>query len=877
MMSLLDAAKAMIGLGEPARPVPVTVDSDAQEKRVSACFEEKRDELLALVDEGGRLPDLPESMAQSLEDCRRTCHESLFNVVLVAPFQGGKSTTVNAFADGREISPRGLGGGGLKTSACAIRVRNLMDPAAEERACIRWRTAEELTLRLDEVLGNSLRELVPELRRINDQAEAEVERFGQDSLEANEIRERTRGDYLARINVARPEGRQLLRKAIEREMSLMGHPRRSETEMELLRFAALVVYFYNDPCLAELRQRQEFAVDEFQRLVQFPEDWESRWRGFDPKRFTPEEIAFVFIDQVDCHIHSRNLRLTGMAIVDCPGLFASSFDTAVARSAMRHGDAIWYLVEAQRGPEQHHQKAWEMIRDHGFAEKTFFSANFKSAKPTIEHRILPEVEAVLARYFPDVSRRGVPLYNAFLALRAMQGERLLQGTLDPLTARQIVLDAEAMGCDFLQGDARSAWLESTVEVLRTTKLPCRNEVERRGLHEETVRLLLEASGWEHEMARIQNYVIDRKAHSLLVDRGAKRISDAVGEVEQRLRQIEQNAVLREEEAKEQWGKARRDLATYHERCQEIMGECFDDSWEADLAGDVWDRVIVPLPAIVAGNAAETLVQNPSSKERVNEEVNKEFQEALQELSEKWYGTLRAGAGNRIYEERVIARVRLALRRFEEAGTQYRGETFLEDLLPPEVTGEILPDITSCQEGCQDALALCDDVDAGIAAGVVLGGAAGVGGLYAVLFALGAVLPGFGWLAAGIGAVIGAVWAAIVGEEKFRNEIRGKIEDGLRKNLDEYKHEILAQAGDHLRSIRAFYENVFQSHFAKQKEVLEQRIAKSEADFRLSQQQREANAAQAHRVRTGQMEPLRARLEGFIRSVEQLWPERGEDR
>ena len=79
-------------------------------------YEVRNKELLGLLKETLDI-GIPEPHNGILREIQRKCQEDQFEIALVGEFQGGKSTTFNALCDGREISPRGLGGGGLKTRA----------------------------------------------------------------------------------------------------------------------------------------------------------------------------------------------------------------------------------------------------------------------------------------------------------------------------------------------------------------------------------------------------------------------------------------------------------------------------------------------------------------------------------------------------------------------------------------------------------------------------------------------------------------------------------------------------------------------------------------------------------------------------------------
>ena len=75
----------------------------------------------------------------------------IFSLVLIGAFQSGKSTLFNYLCDGRELSPVGPGGGGIRTSGCRVSA-HCIEEGSEEYAIISWRSADELL----RSLGNKL-------------------------------------------------------------------------------------------------------------------------------------------------------------------------------------------------------------------------------------------------------------------------------------------------------------------------------------------------------------------------------------------------------------------------------------------------------------------------------------------------------------------------------------------------------------------------------------------------------------------------------------------------------------------------------------------------------------------------------------------------
>jgi septin family protein len=122
-------------------------------------YEQKRNELIALLDGALKVNDLPLEHVQKIRHARTKALKNQFVVVLVGEFQGGKSTSFNALCDGSEISPRGIG---IKTSACVMAGMNISDSDERERAEIEWKSPRDLLLSFVEVIEDKLRVGQPE-------------------------------------------------------------------------------------------------------------------------------------------------------------------------------------------------------------------------------------------------------------------------------------------------------------------------------------------------------------------------------------------------------------------------------------------------------------------------------------------------------------------------------------------------------------------------------------------------------------------------------------------------------------------------------------------------------------------------------------------
>ena len=96
----------------------------------------KADKVLKKAAEIQKRPDNYENPADKLK-------ADTYTLVLIGAFQSGKSTLFNYLCDGRELSPVGPGGGGIRTSGCQVTAHSIKE-GEKERAEITWRSPAEL-------------------------------------------------------------------------------------------------------------------------------------------------------------------------------------------------------------------------------------------------------------------------------------------------------------------------------------------------------------------------------------------------------------------------------------------------------------------------------------------------------------------------------------------------------------------------------------------------------------------------------------------------------------------------------------------------------------------------------------------------------------
>jgi hypothetical protein len=117
--------------------------SEAQDRYVAL-----REETAQLLDKAQELlrrssEEIAKCQPGQLDGLAEKLRNDRFNLVLTGGFQTGKSTMFCYLCGGRELSPVGAGGGGIRTSG--VRVAAIpVQSGKQEYAIVKWRTADEL-------------------------------------------------------------------------------------------------------------------------------------------------------------------------------------------------------------------------------------------------------------------------------------------------------------------------------------------------------------------------------------------------------------------------------------------------------------------------------------------------------------------------------------------------------------------------------------------------------------------------------------------------------------------------------------------------------------------------------------------------------------
>lgn len=397
----------------------------------SSRYQEFRQRLIELAD----TLNLPLSQAaelvgrpreDSLESTRTKLEQDRFSLVLIGAFQSGKSTLFNYLCDGRELSPVGPAGGGIRTSGCRVSAHCVAE-GAEEYAIVSWRNKEQL-----------LRSLGSHLRIHYDVA----------GTKANNV------NYLTEDIVNLDDEQSRMQLASYAWKALYEEKISPDTPIELLRFALIVCYFY-----PEFRERihqgtPKTEIDSAVLLSSYPQDWEHRWDSMsseddtikqpeDIRRvFRAEDVSFAFCAGVDFYLDCANLRSIGCSVYDCPGLFISDWDTEIAKDCIRKADAILYQFSGDKAPSQ---SDWDAIQEtlrvclnFGGKDKMIFGVNLKVPQ-NAWGRI--EKNSVLPKFHQfGFDSPHIHAIHAGIALRGYEAILQDYGMLSSASRRAIAVD-----------------------------------------------------------------------------------------------------------------------------------------------------------------------------------------------------------------------------------------------------------------------------------------------------------------------------------------------------------------------------------------------------------------------------------------------------
>jgi len=424
---------------------------------------------------------------------------------------------------------------------------------------ISWRSSADLIAGFSDLLLPHLQSLLPE-------------RFGK--VSASEL-----GRV---INLERKADRRLVAKAADQEWQVWeknkaGYDPEQKGTLDILRAATLVTHYYADELLNQLRQRDEFSLEEVRKMMVFPKDWEERWMNKDPAGFGIREVLFTFIHNIRLRLRSDNLGRLGCVLTDCPGLFASRWDTDAARRAMFSADAILYLFDGSRTMKLSDLRALQFVRQNGMEYKLFYGCNMRSHTLEESRRILRSTVTLLKNNGFQVREDEFALFHALLALHSVQGQRLITGALDKFTEKRLGESREDAG------KRLGRTISQQLSILDMNE-------DYRGLDASSLESAREVSGLDQLMEMVEKTVVRKKARAVLIDNGSQMAANCLLEAEGALRTREETAFKKEKEFRQNVELAERSLRKFESDCFYILRRMEDEGPDYMLANDIWDRL-----------------------------------------------------------------------------------------------------------------------------------------------------------------------------------------------------------------------------------------------------------------------------------------------
>lgn len=839
----------------------------------SKWYETRRNELLGLLGEATAL-DIPQKYADELRETARKCQEDAFEIALVGEFQGGKSTTFDALCDGRDISPRGLGGGGIKTSAAVISAQNIAGDETKdglaEWAEVTFKTKEAIALGLSTILRLPLTES-EEFRQLNTRLSDEqyAEAMATDDA------------FPSLADLDLPECRTILQSVVDALWEKWRHNKSSlsDDELDQLRIATLQLRFFGTDECKRMIEKTVWPIDRFQKLITFPKDWLVRWMEGPRSRFELDEVAFVFVHSVLVRLHADNLRRLGCRITDCPGLFANAYDTAVARRTIRNADAVWYLINGEKQIGQKDLEIIGTIAAMGMLGKIEATCNLKGPHEQKMAEIIPATKAAL-------ENAGHPLdilpYNARLAFLAEQGKLLLN---DPALFSE--LDRACMKIDAKVKEdnppPETMWAKMVRRAGSSTELEKIEGIE--GLDADAVAIVREESRLDGILSRLESEIIPQKATSILVANGSTRAAKALVAYEGVLKATEDAAQTVEEEWRARVQSARQTLADFVDRANTIIDRSAFAASKGELAQDMAtdivdtvldddfiDTVSVHVAAVLRIASREFYVSHKSMEKDIVAKLTpvlaEDFNDALTRGLTVWQKNADTNSRRRLL--RSLENVSADIHDLWE-DRKLDGNEMLGGFTTPEISAE-------------DISVACHDLSESIMANTNIGTLAEQGrrGIFSVLWQI--LWP---FLLGAIGGVLcfpltmaffagKALYDLTRSADQLEQAELKKIQKEIAKILDKVRPEIARAVNDvtfrggiatplaqDLETSVKEIEDLLRKRLNALKDDFEkERVESAEKMFTQSGQERQRIAAENKAVRTGIIEPLRKRIEAF---------------
>lgn len=803
-------------------------------------YEARRNELVGLIEEIFLLGKIPTKTMDSLYAVRKKVFENQFRVVLISDFECGKSTTFNMFCDGQEISPRGAF---MRTSATVVSVQNTLDDELIGKASIVWRSDRELISIFSKYLLRYFKELEPERFRQLNQA---------DQLE-NELHF--------------PVDLPLLKRALSRQLEdfkkidIVNHE-----ELEIAKITLLISEFYDDPFIEKLKKCNAFRISDIEKMVAFPKNWQREWYHQRKLAFLPEEAIFAFIRQAHCYIRSENLMRTGSVLIDCPGLFASTYDSKIAFEVLENADIVWYILKG-KGIGNEDRNALRQIAT-AKPDGLFLSVNIPAdnTEYNVRSHILPSYEVTLRELGIRATASDIHLYNALLGLTALQAERLLHNELDEHTTCAIGRLNRVFGkntnipvAEILQEQAENTLHSSFGYSVRDLKKFDLLAEDGNG-----IELAMRHSGFRELVDAVESETIRKKAQSVLVSNGTRKAIELIQELEADLKTTEIAAEQSEFEVKQAFDSAQKKLDEFIEFCNLQLNVLQNRQIDIALATNYWKEVILSSIEDVAELAAQRIAPvncNEFRQELSEQIINDAFADIIRPKATAWIDLIKNG-DHELFNAQIGDKMEQIIKNTaREWAVIVSNEPILEGLpVPTPIIGTEIIKSELIDSVVAKAPGVAKDIVVGATTGTAIGAAIGS-----------FIFPVIGTIVGGaIGFIAGTAIGGGIGEDK-RKEV---IYQGVKQELldlfatPEQMELVIEKQRKRIETFRLGIIRAFENAFEQPREAFQTRWREVKNLFYAKSQERGRIADENNKFRMQKLEPLRKKLQIFEKKVQE---------
>lgn len=508
----------------------------------------KRDELIELIDKTVLVPGLSAQGTKDLKALKKKCVENQYNIVLVAQYQAGKSTTFNALCGGREISPRGAMS---KTSACKITVSNISEDDKAEYALVHWKTDQELLLNVKEIVE----------RKISFKDLGVNQEHGCSSV-------------LERIVLTNDTHRRLVLKVIseEYEKCILSYKEEDADKKEILQISIIAMKHYSDPQIRELVHRTVFKIEEIGNICVFPSSINNI------QKVKAEEAAFAYVNSIECFIHSPHLARLGCSFTDCPGLFASAWDTKVTYESLPEANAVLYLLSGEKQAGKQDVDANLYFHRMNLNDKLFYAINCQ--KPgKITQNIYQKDQELLGE-------ESIQIFNAQLFFLGNIGKLFIEGQLDKFSKERFnfLADYSSIGKSF-----EEYWVDMVQTIGNTTKNVVLRDIYE--LNEDSVNTVFTESHFNDVFDPIEQHIVKGRAYSILIEKGINKLFKELSIVEDLLIRKEQDSYKDAAQCELEYLKALNAFTNFEREVNFLLNDAFSNSTKDAITSDGYDAIV----------------------------------------------------------------------------------------------------------------------------------------------------------------------------------------------------------------------------------------------------------------------------------------------